>query len=360
MNGILPDHAARHRGGVGGDAIGVAPHRVARFAASARAERGVELPAERAAVARSVPAAVEGGVAPVVHGGAFAPPEQPLGVIHHAELRGQFDLAEQVVHARAGEQDRVGEIHGERGRGVVVDGHRRRDVIETGATRGGEGQQARHDVGGAGGNVGHSGFQAARRGPRNRRRGRGPVALSRDEDDHDLVHARRNAARRGRIGDGRAFARADLAHAVEIGVVELPRQVLAETGVAEGHVFAAEVRGRSQIQAGPDHAPRQQGKRSRRSFLVERTGRVEYEQALHEIRGDVGLQAVDLGQPAERCELRGQPGARAHSSREEINVAQTRRHPRRHVGWIEQRQPGAEGVQRKRRKGFEGHGESSG
>ena len=63
------------------------------FAAAARAESWIERPAERAAVAGRVPAAVEREVAPVVHFRALAPPEKPLGIIHHAQLLGQFDLA---------------------------------------------------------------------------------------------------------------------------------------------------------------------------------------------------------------------------------------------------------------------------
>ena len=63
-----------------------------------------------------------------------------------------------------------------------------------------------------------------------------------------LVHARRNVAGGAGIGDGRAFARADLADAIEIGIVKLARQVLADDAVGESHVLAAEMRGGSEIE----------------------------------------------------------------------------------------------------------------
>ena len=87
-------------------------------------------------------------------------------------------------------------------------------------------------------------------------------------------------------------------------------------------------------------------KRAGRSLFIEVPIGIEGEQALHQIGGDVGLQAVDFRRASNHRELRDEPRARADASREEIDVAQVRRHSRRHVGGIEQRDPGAENIQR--------------
>ncbi len=42
------------------------------------------------------------------------------------------------------------------------------------------------------------------------------------------------------VDDGRARAGTALAHAIEVGVVELARQIVAGAAVADGEVFAAE------------------------------------------------------------------------------------------------------------------------
>jgi hypothetical protein len=87
------------------------PHRVVELGAAARAECGILLPAQRAAVAGKVKAAVEGGIAPVGHLRTFAPPEEPLGVVNYALLLGQFDQRKKIVHAHTGKQRAVSKIH---------------------------------------------------------------------------------------------------------------------------------------------------------------------------------------------------------------------------------------------------------
>ncbi len=229
-------------------------------------------------------------------------------------------------------------------------------MIEIRAARAGECEQPLHDVRRAGGNIRDARLEAARGGPRNRRRRRGPESLARDEHDDALMHAGRNAARRGRIRNRRSFGGADLADAIEIQIVVLARQILADDAVAESHVLAAENawwrRDRDLVPAAPDSDDR---KHARRSFLVEIAERIENEQALREIRGDVGFQAVDLRRAAEHRKLRDESRPRAHPSREEIDVGEIGRHPNRHVGGIEQRDPGAKRIKRQRRKSFDGH-----
>ena len=57
------------------------------------------------------------------------------------------------------------------------------------------------------------------------------------------MHARRDAAHRGRVRHRRTFRRADLAHAIEKEIVILARHVLADERVAERHVLTAKMRG---------------------------------------------------------------------------------------------------------------------
>jgi len=143
-----------------------------------------------------------------------------------------------------------------------------------------------------------------------------------------------------------AFAWADLAHAVEVGVVVLPRHVLADDAIAEGHVLAAEERGRGEMEIRARAVCSEQRESAGRSLLVEIAERVEDDEPLEEIRRDVGLQAIDLRRARERRVLRDEAGARADSSREEGDVAEIGRHPGRHVRRVEQRDPRAEDVER--------------
>jgi hypothetical protein len=56
------------------------------------------------------------------------------------------------------------------------------------------------------------------------------------------MRAGRDVARAG-VGGGGPFGGADLADAIEVGVVVLMRKILAHGAVAEGHVLAPEKRG---------------------------------------------------------------------------------------------------------------------
>src|SRR3984957_17182392 len=89
------------------------------------------MPSQGTPVTRRVPTSVERNIAPVIHLRALAPPEQALGIRDDSQLIGQFDLAEQIIHAGAAQQYRVAEIPLERSGGVVVDGHGRRDLVKS-------------------------------------------------------------------------------------------------------------------------------------------------------------------------------------------------------------------------------------
>src|ERR1700722_7807549 len=217
---------------------------------SARAESGIELPAERASAAGRVPAAIEGKIAPVIHLGAFAPPEKTLGVIHHAKLARKLDLAVQILHVHAAQQNRVAEIHLERRSDVIVERHRGGNLIKSRAAAGREREQTMHNVGRASGNIRYINFFPARRSPRRRRRRRGHVTLARYKNYRALMLARRDVARVGRVSHRRAFSRTDLAHAIEEGVVKLARDVLTYQPIAKGHIFTAKVRVGGQIEPG--------------------------------------------------------------------------------------------------------------
>ena len=268
---------------------------------------------------------------------------------------GQFDLREKIIHADAGEQNRVAEIHGERSGGVVVDHHRIGDVIETRAAFGREREQALHHIRRASRNIRHGNLLRAGRGPARDGRGRGPISLARDEHDDALVHARRNISGERGIGERGAFAGSHLADAIEKSVVKLARQIGAHESIGKRHVLAAEMRGGSELQIRLQ-ARDQDAERAGRSFLVDCAGRIEDQQALDEIRGDVSFERVDVGRAGERRELRDEARARAHAAGEEFHVGAIGRHAGRNVGGIEQGEPGAEGGERQRRKSFDGHG----
>ena len=143
---ILGDFAARRGDAIGRDAIGVAPNNIGGFATSARSKSRIELPAQRTAVPGRVPSAIKCKVAPIVDIRALAPPEKPIGVIHNSQLLGQFDLAEKIIHAGAGQKNRVGEINRERRRAVVINRHRRGHVVEIRPGFGSEREQPLHHI----------------------------------------------------------------------------------------------------------------------------------------------------------------------------------------------------------------------
>ena len=114
----------------------------------------------------------------------------------------------------------------------------------------------------------------------------------------------------------------------------MAREILADEAVAERHVFAAEERGR--VEKKIRRAGRcDQAENAGRSFLVEIAGGIERQQALDEIGGNVGFEAVDADAAGKRRKLRDEAGARPDASREEFHIAEIRRHSRRDVGWIE-------------------------
>lgn len=137
-----------------------------------------------------------------------------------------------------------------------------------------------------------------------------------------------------------------MADTIVVEVVVLAREVLAEGAVGESHVLAAEMRGGGEEEIWFRGAGDKGGERAGRGFLVERAERVEDQEALREIGGDVSLQRVDLRRARKNWKLRDDAGARAHPSREEVDVGEIRRHADGDVGGIEKRDPGAENVQR--------------
>ena len=81
------------------------------------------------------------------------------------------------------------------------------------------------------------------------------------------MHARRNISDRGEVRHRRTFGRTDLADAIEIRIVILPRQVLAHQAVGERHVFAAKLRGGSHQRVG-NYSGSGDGQDAGRGFLV--------------------------------------------------------------------------------------------
>src|SRR5260370_13671485 len=158
---------------------------------------------------RSSEAGVETEVQPVVHLVALAPPEEALRVVENAGAIAELDQFEKIVDVGAGEKNGVGEIHDD-GRGrVVADDHvsaeQRRaaaGVEKTRAASAGEAQNSANDVRWPRRNAGDYGSFATRGAPPGYRTGFREVALPRLENHAELMHAGRNASRRG----GRAAA----------------------------------------------------------------------------------------------------------------------------------------------------------
>src|SRR6185437_3146425 len=100
----------------------------------------------------------------------------------------------------------------------------------------------------------------------------------------------------------------DLANAVKKCVVVLTWKVATQSAVRERDVLAAEVSCRSQKNSGRDDTGDER-ERAGRIFLVQRALRIEHQQPLHEIRGDVGFQSIDGRQSAEHGKHRDESRA---------------------------------------------------
>ena len=168
------------------------------------------------------------------------------------------------------------------------------------------------------------------------------------------MRARRNIAGIRGVSDRRPFRRPNLADAVEIRVVVLPRNILTDQSIAERHILPAEMCVRREIKSRLA-SRRNHGEHSRRSFLVQITDRIQRNHSLNQIRRGVSLQPVDLRRPRQHRKLGHESWPRSHSARKKLHIGKRGRHPRRHIRRIEQRDPGAENIQRQRRKSFNRH-----
>ncbi len=145
-----------------------------------------------------------------------------------------------------------------------------------------------------------------------------------DRDDYIFINDRRRAAGAG------------LADAIEIGVVVLAREVVADAAVAEGQVFPAKncCGGAVGIlrQSGGDAAERTGG-----GFFVEDAARIEGHGAQRGVARLVSLYVIDSGITREGAEERLQAGARFHAAVAEDYVLAIGRDPvrqfrRRQIG----------------------------
>jgi hypothetical protein len=131
-------------------------------------------------------------------------------------------------------------------------------------------------------------------------------------------------------GNGRG-AGAALADAIEIGVVELAREVDAGFAVAEGQIFAAEERGGVGVGI-VGEAAGDVRERAGSGFFVEIAVGVECERAQRGVGRFVGLQIVDGGIAGERRKELLQSGAGGDAAGAEDDVLTIRRDAVREIG----------------------------
>ena len=113
------------------------------------------------------------------------------------------------------------------------------------------------------------------------------------------------------VDDGGSGPGAALADTIEIGVVELARQVVPGAAVADGEIFAAEDRCGVCVGAW-DETAGDAGQRARRGLLVQNAVRVEQEGAQRGVQSLVRFHVVDGGIAGQRAEEGLQSGTRGH------------------------------------------------
>ena len=134
------------------------------------------------------------------------------------------------------------------------------------------------------------------------------------------------------VDDGWPGAGTALADAIEIGVVELARQIVARFSVADGQIFPAEECCGIRVSVGRETGGNA-GERAGSGLFIEDTVGVEQHGAQSGIQCFVGLDVVDGGIPGERPEERLQTGPRSHAAVAENHVLTIRRDAVRQVGW---------------------------
>src|SRR5271156_5442088 len=149
----------------------------------------------------------------------------------------------------------------------MVDRHRGGHLIKRSATAALERQQPLHYVRWTRWNVRDVYLLSTRGGPGNRRRRRGPVALAGHENYRALTDTGGDRSGGDCVCQRRTLGRTNLADAVEVRVIVLPRQVLTHQPVGQRYIFAPELRGGSH-QCVRNYSGSGKGQHTGRRFFV--------------------------------------------------------------------------------------------